>query len=279
MFKRNSHEVKSTGSSTLARRTAKATIARVMVVLVVAGGVAVVATGKAGAAVGPYLTKASPNLVQRSGASTSTAAVGSPLPYKTSVMINCQTAGVAYSTGGSPATDTIWDQLSTGTYVADYWVNTSGVGTFSPGIPRCGSLLQNLHSLLCLDSNGSATGPRMHQWSCSGTNSNQEYAMQYTGNGNWYTIKNIAYNECVDVPGGSTQNGVQLQLYPCNNTGAQWFDMASVNQEVGSFELVNWNSGKCVDVYDWSTQNGGIIDQWTCGPTVQANQTWIQAVP
>jgi surface antigen len=53
------------------------------------------------------------------------------------VYITCQTSGVAYATGGSPASDSIWDQLGPGVYVADYWISTPAVGTFSHGIPQC----------------------------------------------------------------------------------------------------------------------------------------------
>lgn len=131
----------------------------------------------------------------------------------------------------------------------------------------------NTNSNKCLDSMGSGTGPRMHQWTCV-ANANQIWALQPAGFPYAYTIRNIAYNKCLDVPGGSHNNGVQLQLYPCNNTGAQlwmWDDPVG-----GSLsEIVNWDSGKCIDVYNWSQQNGGVIDQWTCGAYPgQPNQHW-----
>jgi hypothetical protein len=53
------------------------------------------------------------------------------------VYLLCQALGGTYSTGGSPATEAIWDKLTNGTYVADYWLTTPAVGTFSPGIARC----------------------------------------------------------------------------------------------------------------------------------------------
>ncbi len=143
-------------------------------------------------------------------------------------------------------------------------------GPTKPSGAYYGSLLQNANSGLCMDSNGGATGPRMHQWTCDWGNVNQVYMLTayydpYTGSYDVYTIRNRAYNECVDVPNASLNNGVQLQLWPCNGTGAQFFRLYA-----GS--LINWNSGKCVDVLGWSGQNGGIIDQWTCGN--QANQHW-----
>jgi len=89
---------------------------------------------------GPYsvVGTGSNGLNERSAPSTSSSVLGN-LPNGTTVYLACQTAGSSYDTGGSPATDTIWDQLSSGAYVADYWLTTPAVGTFSPGIPRCGT--------------------------------------------------------------------------------------------------------------------------------------------
>ena len=75
-------------------------------------------------------------LNERATPSTSGTLVGH-LANGTTIYLACQIAGAAYSTGGTPATDSIWDKLTNGAYVADYWVSTPYVGTFSPGIPRC----------------------------------------------------------------------------------------------------------------------------------------------
>ena len=115
----------------------------------------------------------------------------------------------------------------------------------------------------------------MHQWTCV-ANANQVYVLQYTGNGAWYTIRNLAYNKCIDVPGGSLQNGVQLQLWPCNNTGAQWWNWDDLSGGgANNSNIRNWNSGKCIDVSAWGQNNGAVIQQWTCGAYPgQANQKW-----
>lgn len=78
-----------------------------------------------------YLTTASPNLNVRSGPSTANPTVGSPLPYHTQVTISCQTTGATVD--GSA----IWDQIGSGRYVSDYYVNTPDFGTYSPGLPVC----------------------------------------------------------------------------------------------------------------------------------------------
>lgn len=97
-------------------------------------------TAAAHAAAGPYsvIGTGSNGLNERAAPSTSAALVGH-LANGTVVYIACQVAGTPYSTGGSPASDSIWDQLTNGAYVADYWLSTPAVGTFSPGIPQCGA--------------------------------------------------------------------------------------------------------------------------------------------
>src|SRR5258708_429936 len=79
-----------------------------------------------------YEVLASPSLNVRSGPSTSAGIVGS-VAYHTWVTIACQTTGTFVN--GSY----IWDELSAGRYVADYWMSTPVFNGYSPGIPQCGS--------------------------------------------------------------------------------------------------------------------------------------------
>jgi hypothetical protein len=134
----------------------------------------------------------------------------------------------------------------------------------------------NDNSNKCLDSNGSATGARMQQETCSASKS-QIWVPQYTGNQSWYTIKNLAYNECIAVPGSSTGNGVRLEIAACNDTAAQWWNWDDWSGANVNSEIRNWNSEKCMDVYNWSQANGAVVDQWTCGSNPldpQQNQLW-----
>src|ERR1700742_1788355 len=55
--------------------------------------------------------------------------------------------------------------------------------------------------------------------------------------------------KCVDVAGAATANGTAIQLYDCNNTGAQ-------NWTVGSADNTIRALGKCLDVTAASTANG-----------------------
>ena len=119
----------------IARRVAAGALA-----LGVVGGAAITALGAnaAGASTASaYKVVGSSGLNERSAPSASSTKLGT-LSNGTTVYLACQAQGIAYSTGGSPASDSIWDQLTNGDFVADYWVNTPGVGRFTKGIPRCG---------------------------------------------------------------------------------------------------------------------------------------------
>jgi Thaumatin family./Ricin-type beta-trefoil lectin domain. len=114
-------------------------------------------------------------------------------------------------------------------------------------------------------------------------------------------------DKCIDVPGGISADGAQLQLWDCNGTPAQRFshgpngslvvldkcmDVAWASRDDGARVqlaycnggpaqvwvseggmLRNPHSGKCVDVRDWNAANGAPLQLWTCAPG-QANQVW-----
>ena len=103
-----------------------------LLVPVAAGAAALVVAPPAGAtpAYGANLTLGNPSVYERSGPSSSDSVVGS-LPFHSSINIACQT------TGSDVNGSNIWDQLSSGQYVSDYFVNTPNVNTWSPPIPQC----------------------------------------------------------------------------------------------------------------------------------------------
>jgi chitosanase len=113
--------------------------------------------------------------------------------------------------------------------------------------------------------------------------------------------------KCVDVAGSSSANGAAVQLYDCNNSGAQsWtvgnadntiralgkcldvtaastangakiqlYDCNSTGAQkwtVSNGALINSGSGKCLDATGQSSANGTRLQIWTCTNT--ANQSW-----
>jgi uncharacterized protein YraI/surface antigen len=70
-------------------------------------------------------------LYERSGPGTSYAIKGS-LPNGATIQVACQVKSSSSVNGSA-----IWDLLTTGYFVSDYYVDTSVVGGFSPGIAQC----------------------------------------------------------------------------------------------------------------------------------------------
>jgi hypothetical protein len=74
-------------------------------------------------------------LTLRSGAGYSAfSAVGS-LPEGAEADVACQAMGQAVSNGY--ASSAVWDRLTNGDWVSDFYLDTPNIGTFSPPIPQC----------------------------------------------------------------------------------------------------------------------------------------------
>ena len=69
----------------------------------------------------------------------------------------------------------------------------------------------------------------------------------------------------MDINGGGTADGTTVDLYDCNNTGAQVF----IPQSNG--ELYNPQSNKCLDDTGYGG-SGTQLQIWDCADT--ANQQW-----
>jgi streptogrisin C len=139
----------------------------------------------------------------------------------------------------------------------------------------------------------------------------QTYGLSLTtsggGSGGTSSVLSNWNNKCVDVPNSNFSDGVALQMYGCNNTGAQkwtftggtlqtsgnkcmdvaWGSTANgaVIQIVGcsgnpaqqfvlsaAGDLVNPQANKCVDIKDWNGNDGAALQLWDCAGT--ANQKW-----
>jgi lysophospholipase L1-like esterase len=70
--------------------------------------------------------------------------------------------------------------------------------------------------------------------------------------------------KCLDVNGGSSTNGTAVQIWGCNNTGAQQW---TVNPD-GTLRAV----GKCLDATALGTANGTKAEIWDCNGG--GNQQW-----
>jgi hypothetical protein len=74
-------------------------------------------------------------LMLRSGPGYSDYAVLGVLPEGAEVEVVCQAVGETISNGY--ASSAIWDRLTNGAWVSDFYVSTPNIGTSSPPIPQC----------------------------------------------------------------------------------------------------------------------------------------------
>ena len=73
--------------------------------------------------------------------------------------------------------------------------------------------------------NGTTNGSLIQTWTYAG-NPNEEWEAVSLGNG-YYKFVGQGSGLCLDTPGASTANGVQLQVYTCNGTAAQAFKLVT----------------------------------------------------
>ncbi|WP_200942816.1 PQQ-dependent sugar dehydrogenase [Cellulomonas sp. Root485] len=77
-----------------------------------------------------------------------------------------------------------------------------------------------------------------------------------------------AYGKCLDVSGGSTADGAKVHIWTCNGGANQSWTAQSDGT------LRNALSGKCLDVYGNNSADGTVVHQWSCIANA-ANQKWI----
>ncbi len=94
-------------------------------------------------------------------------------------------------------------------------------------------------------------------------------------NGGVYTIAVGASGKCLEVAGGSADNGALLQQNSCSagSTRQQW---RTVSSSAGGFNLVNVGSTRCADVPS-GTGSGAQLQQWGCGDGTKVNQRFTFA--
>ncbi|MET7389957.1 ricin-type beta-trefoil lectin domain protein [Streptomyces sp. NPDC005529] len=74
-----------------------------------------------------------------------------------------------------------------------------------------------------------------------------------------------AADKCLEVGGGKKDNGTPAQIYTCNGSaGQKW--------EIRGDSFVNVNSGKCLDIKGNGTANGTVVQILTCNSS--AGQKW-----
>jgi len=84
-----------------------------------------------------------------------------------------------------------------------------------------------------------------------------------------YTIKNAGSGYCLDLPGGSSASGVQLDQASCSGAAAQTWVLAASGS---GYSLKNSASGLCAGIIGASTSAGKAVEQESC--TGASSQQW-----
>ncbi|MER7923189.1 RICIN domain-containing protein [Streptomyces sp. NPDC096057] len=88
----------------------------------------------------------------------------------------------------------------------------------------------------------------------------------------YHTIKNMAYSQCVDAPGGVLN--VRLQLANCNGSTTQNWAFVSTGS-TDTYYLVNQASGYCAEVNNGTSVPGETVDEYLCDGL--ASEQWVEA--
>lgn len=78
-----------------------------------------------------------------------------------------------------------------------------------------------------------------------------------------YVLNSVATGKCLDVAGGSLDNGAAVQEWSCNGTMAQVFHVASLGD--GFVQITSVKSGKSLDITGGSLAANTKLEQWTYG--------------
>ncbi|KIM22138.1 carbohydrate-binding module family 13 protein [Serendipita vermifera MAFF 305830] len=100
---------------------------------------------------------------------------------------------------------------------------------------------------------------------------NQNWYIEKTGGGYYYTIRNIRSNTCMDLAGDVGANGGTVKGWEANNTNAQnWY--IEGNDQTG-YSIVNVGTGTVLDLENSRADNGAPIWGWRSNG--RANQLWF----
>jgi hypothetical protein len=85
-------------------------------------------------------------------------------------------------------------------------------------------------------------------------------------------LKNQSSGKCLDVVGGSVDDGAQIRQFTCNGGSSEQWLLIPDEQTPGYVQVVNIHSAKCLDVPDASVDDGVTVQQFICNDGT--NQRW-----
>lgn len=94
----------------------------------------------------------------------------------------------------------------------------------------------------------------------------------------WFQIRNRQTGKCLADPHGSTKNGTQLQLWPCNGSPNQnwtfYLVAGCIENWPCEYVFYNENAKKCLEVKNGSKANGAPAALWSCTPSGSTSSQW-----
>ncbi|MEH0927550.1 RICIN domain-containing protein [Micromonospora sp. CPCC 205558] len=132
--------------------------------------------------------------------------------------------------------------------------------------PTTGPRVLRAASGLCLGLDGDDKEAGAELAVCTG-GPEQQWVVNPAG-ANVLTLTNAAHGQCLDVEGGSTDDGARLLQFPCHGGANQQWRFAPTG--TGPVLLVAAHSGKCAQADDDAVEAGDDIRQRPCdGRTAQ----------
>ncbi|NES16392.1 MULTISPECIES: RICIN domain-containing protein [Micromonospora] len=139
----------------------------------------------------------------------------------------------------------------------------------TPAAPAAGpKVVRSAPSGLCLGLESDQQQAKAQLAPCTGGPEQQWTASQLAPDAVALTV--VAYGQCLDVEGGSTDDGAKLQQFPCHGQGNQQWRLQPAGP--GAVLLVAVHSGKCAQPEGAGTQPGTKIVQAPC--TGAPEQQW-----
>jgi hypothetical protein len=142
------------------------------------------------------------------------------------------------------------------------------------GIKPRYTIISKLHPNMCFDvaNNGTANGAKIQLYHKNSSSAQKFKVVTYAQavpNGTYAIQSSINTARVLNVPGASTANGANIQLYQANGTNAQKFKL-TYYADTGYYEVVNAGSAKAVDIANGGAASGTNVQQYA------RNNTWAQ---
>ena len=133
-------------------------------------------------------------------------------------------------------------------------------------------LLQVNATKACLDASVGQPA-RAKQWQCNPGNGSHKFYIERVAKGAAFELRNQHpgnQNLCLDVKGGSRDDGAEIVQWQCNNGNNQHW--TRVEHGKGWFSLKNVHSGKCLDLAGGDKRPGATFSQYSCRQGGHPNQ-------